>query len=139
MLNELFRSRPAHPEGGLTFVRLAAAAILLVHPVSRLLHHTVPVFGEWLGTQGFPMGTAVAYAVTFTELASGVALLSRRLVVPACAALIAILGMGIKMVHGPEGWFVVGGGRNGMEYSVLLIACLAGVALAHWPRREVVI
>ncbi|HJV91531.1 MAG TPA: DoxX family protein [Holophagaceae bacterium] len=139
MLNDLFQARPARTEGGLAFIRVAAAAILLVHPVSRLLHHTVPVFGEWLGSQGFPLGTAVAYAVTFTELLSGTALLARRLVVPACAALISILAMGIKMVHGPEGWFVVGGGRNGMEYSVLLIACLAGVAWAHWPKREVVI
>ena len=135
MLAALMESRPAQSDRGLTFVRLAVAAILLVHPVSRLLNHTVPLFGEWLGTQGFPMGTAVAYGVTLGELASGAALLSKRFVVPACAVLITILGMGIKMVHGPEGWFVVGGGRNGMEYSVLLIACLAGVAWAHWPRR----
>lgn len=131
----LFRSHPARPEPGLAFIRLAVAAILLVHPVSRLLHRTVPDFGAWLGSQGLPFGTAVAYAVTVTELLSGAALLARRLVVPACAALITILGMGIRMVHGPEGWFVVGGGRNGMEYSVLLIACLAGIAWAHWPRR----
>jgi hypothetical protein len=29
----------------------------------------------------------------------------------------------------PKGWFVVGGGRNGMEYSVLLILCLVVIAL----------
>ena len=33
------------------------------------------------------------------------------------------------MVHFREGWFVVGGGRNGFEYSVLLIVCFAAVAL----------
>lgn len=120
-------------------IRLGLASILLVHPIFRLVHHTVPQFGEWLGTQGIPMGTAVAYAVTGLELLSGVALLSKRLVVPACVVLIGILGMGIKMVHGPEGWFVVGAGRNGIEFSVLLIVCLAGVAIAHWPRRKVVI
>ena len=27
------------------------------------------------------------------------------------------------------GWFVVGLGRNGMEYSVLIIACLVAVLL----------
>lgn len=135
MLNALVQSRPARTEGGLAMIRYATAAILLVHPVTRLIEHTVPVFGQWLGTQGIPLGTAVAYGVTCFELLSGAALLSRRCVVPACAVLIAILGMGIKMVHGPEGWFVVGGGRNGMEYSVLLIACLAGIAWAHWPRR----
>ena len=33
--------------------------------------------------------------------------------------------------HFPEGWFVVGAGRNGMEYSVLLIAVLAALAWAR--------
>ncbi|MBK8885646.1 MAG: hypothetical protein IPN46_03480 [Saprospiraceae bacterium] len=28
------------------------------------------------------------------------------------------------MVHLPNGWFVVGGGYNGIEYNVLLIAVL---------------
>jgi putative oxidoreductase len=32
--------------------------------------------------------------------------------------------MGILLVHRHDGWFVVGGGRNGVEYSVLLIAVL---------------
>ena len=49
----------------------------------------------------------------------------------------AIYAMGILLVHAPEGWFVVGAGRNGMEYSVLLIASLALVALRIraplWP------
>ena len=135
MTHPLILSRPVRTEGGLAFLRLATALILLVHPVSRLVNHSVPLFGEWLGTQGFTQGTAVAYAVTITELLCGGALLVRRGVVPACAGYIAILAMGIKMVHGPEGWFVVGGGRNGMEYSVLLIACLLGVAWAHLPKR----
>ena len=33
------------------------------------------------------------------------------------------------MVHAPNGWFVVGAGRNGAEYSVLIIASLVAVAL----------
>ena len=135
MRNALFHAPPTRSEGGLTWVRLGTAAVLLVHPLSRLVHHAVPVFGEWLAAQGIPMGVAVAYAVTVTELLAGLALVTRRLVVPACAALIFILGMGIKMVHAQEGWFVVGGGRNGVEYSVLLILCLVGLAWAHLPRR----
>ena len=47
---------------------------------------------------------------------------------------IAILTAGIAMVHAREGWFVVGGGRNGVEYSVLLIACLAALTWDAWAR-----
>jgi len=36
---------------------------------------------------------------------------------------------GIALAHFPDGWFVVGGGRNGMEYSVLLILCLVVIVL----------
>jgi len=32
-------------------------------------------------------------------------------------------------VHFPDGWFMAGGGRNGMEYSVLLILCLVVIVL----------
>lgn len=40
---------------------------------------------------------------------------------------------GILFVHGREGGFVVGAGRNGMAYSVLLIVSFAAVAWSHWP------
>ena len=35
-----------------------------------------------------------------------------------------IHAMGLILMHLPAGWFVVGLGRNGMEYSVLLIIAL---------------
>lgn len=38
---------------------------------------------------------------------------------------------GILLVHAREGWFVVGGGRNGMEYSVLLISSLIALIVSH--------
>ena len=38
------------------------------------------------------------------------------------------------MVHWKEGWFVVGAGRNGMEYSALLIASLLAIAYANYKK-----
>lgn len=43
--------------------------------------------------------------------------------------------MGIVLVHASAGWFVVGVGRNGSEYSVLLIVCLLCVGLQHVTAR----
>jgi putative oxidoreductase len=42
-----------------------------------------------------------------------------------CSSLwfIFVLIMGIILVHFQNGWFVVGHGQNGVEYSVLLICC----------------
>ena len=42
---------------------------------------------------------------------------------------------GIVLVHAPEGWFVVGKGRNGVEFSVLLVVALLCVGLQHAPRN----
>ena len=39
------------------------------------------------------------------------------------------LAMGIYLIHGRIGWFVVGAGRNGMEFSVLLLVCLLVIAM----------
>jgi hypothetical protein len=38
-------------------------------------------------------------------------------------------------VHFQEGWFVVGGGRNGMEYSVLLMLCFTATGIAYWEKN----
>jgi len=49
---------------------------------------------------------------------------------------VRILAAGIAIVHAPEGWFVVGGGRNGVEHSVALIAIFLAVAWAEWKGRD---
>jgi putative oxidoreductase len=41
---------------------------------------------------------------------------------------------GIALVHAREGWFVVGGGRNGVEYSILLLLVLTAVAWSEQRR-----
>jgi len=63
-------------------------------------------------------------------------LIFRRLVVPACIIHMVILCTGIILIHAPEGWFVVGPGRGGVEYSVILVVCLFAVLWAHWPQAQ---
>lgn len=85
-------------------------------------------FGGWLDGQGFPFGLAIAYLVTALEIVATPLLAAGRFVKYLCLIFSAIYFMGIVLVHAPEGWFVVGLGRNGMEYSVLLIVCLLSLA-----------
>ena len=94
-------------------------------------------FGNWLVSQGLPIGFAVAAAVTAIEVL-GTPLFALGKFVPALSvAYSSIYAVGIAMVHAPAGWFVVGKGRNGAEYSVLLIVCLLCVGLQHLrPRSE---
>lgn len=90
-------------------------------------------FGEWLGSQHIPLALYVAWFITLTEVVGSVLLLLGRLVFPISLVLSVIYIAGIVMVHAPEGWFVVGGGRNGAEYSVLLIVGLLCTGLQYAP------
>lgn len=88
-------------------------------------------FGEYLNAQGFPWGFGWAAAITAIEIIGTPLLAAGRFAVPLCAYFIFQLALGIAMVHWREGWFVVGLGRNGMEYSALLILCLVCLLLSH--------
>ena len=117
----------------LTMVRIAAAGNMIIHSIARLYAGTIPDFDGWLHSLGFPPFTA--WGITFYELLAGLALIWGKKWVPALCIIFCVqLIMGIILVHGPEGWFVVGGGRNGMEYSVLLIICFASTAIANWKK-----
>ncbi|MEO6633371.1 MAG: DoxX family protein [Mucilaginibacter sp.] len=125
----------SRPNRGLDIVRIVVALVLSVHSITRIIGGDVNGFGEFLGSIGFPLGVALAWFITLSTLASSVALIIQRLVVPACFCHIVVLIMGILLDHMHHGWFVVGGGTDGMEYSVVLIACLFGVLWSYWPRK----
>jgi len=124
-------------ELSLTLLRIALALLIFIHGAHRALHWdpNVTGFGAWLETQGFPQGVYWAAAVTLYELVAPLFLIARRFVTAACLGHIVIIALGMVLVHWPAGWFVVGSGRNGMEFSVLLLVGLIAVAWAHAPKR----
>ncbi|OQW55905.1 MAG: hypothetical protein A4S17_01095 [Proteobacteria bacterium HN_bin10] len=126
-------------ELALSMLRITIAVLIFIHGAYRAIHWdpNVTGFGEWLGSKGFPQGLYWAAAVTIYELIAPLFILARRLVTLACLGHIVIIALGAVLVHYPSGWFVVGAGRNGMEYSVLLLAGLIAVAWAHAPRAAI--
>lgn len=120
----------------LEILRVTVAVLILIHGVYRLSAGLVAPFGSWLDSLGFPYGYGWAMAVTLYELVGPALMLIRRWTSFAALGHAAILTLGLILVHLPAGWFVVGGGRNGMEYSVLLIVSLLAIAWAYWPVRR---
>jgi putative oxidoreductase len=120
----------------LTVLRVAVALLLFVHGAARAFFGGIEPFGRFLASRGLPSGYPIAMTLTAVELAGGAALALGYFVVPLCAWFALELMAGIALVHFPEGWFVVGAGRNGMEYSVLLIVSLFAIAAARTSKRE---
>lgn len=114
-----------------TLLRLTLAGLLAAHGWARLLSGGVVPFGGWLEAQGFPAGVVIAAAITAFEIVGTVLLAWGIAVFPLTLVYAAIYATGAVLVHWPAGWFVVGLGRNGMEYSVLLIVCLLLVGYMH--------
>ena len=112
-------------------LRTVAALFMVIHGIARASLGIVDDFGGFLEATGFPFGTVIAWLLTLVEIGGGLLLASGRFVRPLAVWFAVQLAVGIALVHGPEGWFVVGAGRNGMEYSVLLIAVFAAVAWAR--------
>ncbi|HYG64137.1 MAG TPA: DoxX family protein [Thermoanaerobaculia bacterium] len=117
-------------------LRVAVALLLIIHGVARASLGIVDDFGGFLASLGLPFGTAVAWLLTVVEIAGGLALAAGFLVLPLCVWFAVELATGIALVHAPNGWFVVGAGRNGVEFSVLLIVCLVVITLEHPGRRR---
>ncbi|WP_017498500.1 DoxX family protein [Flavobacterium sp. WG21] len=111
---------------GNLLLRTAVAIILLTHSVFGMFNNGINDFGNlYLNQIGFaPFGVFLAWSIKLSHVVAAILLLSNKYVKPAGFVTILILIMGIILVHFQEGWFVVGGGRNGAEYNFLLIIVL---------------
>lgn len=119
-----------------TILRISLAGLLSAHGWSRFINAGVVPFGEWLTSQGLPFGFAIASGITLLEIVGTVLFALGIRVLPLSLVFACIYAAGAVMVHLPAGWFVVGAGRNGMEYSVLLIICLLLVGIQHTSEKS---
>ena len=124
------------PAKALLVLRIVISCLLAAHGWARLISGGVEPFGGWLDSQGLPFGIGIAAGVTALEIIGTPLLALGRWVTWLCLVYCAVYATGLVMVHMPEGWFVVGLGRNGMEYSALLIACLGLLAWTHLPPKS---
>lgn len=111
-------------------LRFVIALILIMHSIPGMVSGGVHDFGKlYLDAKGFaPLGIYIAWTIKLSHVAAAICLLINKYVRFAAWVTILILIAGIAMVHAPEGWYVVGGGRNGVEFNVLLIAVLVYLA-----------
>jgi putative oxidoreductase len=108
-------------------LRFALATIFLSHSLHGIFtNNDVNDFGNlFLNQIGFaPFGVFIAWAIVISQIITSLLLLADKYTKIASIINILILISGIITVHFKEGWFVVGAGRNGMEFSFVLIFML---------------
>jgi len=110
-------------------LRIATAIILLTHSVFGMFNNGINDFGNlFLNQIGFaPYGVFLAWSIKLSHVVTAILLLANKYIKLAGFVTIFVLIMGIILVHFKEGWFVVGGGRNGVEYNFLLIIVLLAI------------
>lgn len=118
-------------------LRWAVAIILIMHSVPGMFNNGVNDFGNlYLNQIGFnPIGVPLAWVIKLSHLAAAICLIMEKYIRWAAIITIVILLSGIVMIHYSEGWYVVGGGRNGMEFNFLLIAALLTIMFPAGLRK----
>ena len=114
-------------------LRITLAAVFFMHSIPSIFTGAVNNFGNgYLNEAGFdPIGLPLAWMIKLSHVACAVLLILNRYIRVAAFFTIPILVAGIIMIHGAEGWYVVGAGRNGAEFNVLLISVLAYLAIIN--------
>jgi putative oxidoreductase len=104
-------------------LRLALAVVMAMHSIPSIISGDVILFGkEYLASFGFGfLGIPLAIMVKGIHLFSVFSLLFDKFIKPIAVLNILILVLGIIMIHAWEGWYVVGGGSNGVEFNFILI------------------
>jgi putative oxidoreductase len=108
-------------------LRFALTVIMIMHGVTSFVEMSVIDFGEALADVfGFGvMGIPTAILVKSIHVLTIPALLLNKYLKPLALLNIIIFIMGIILIHWKHGWYVVGGGSEGIEYNFLLIFSFA--------------
>lgn len=123
--------RLLQPSISIAILRMLMGGIFIAHGMVRLVDYSLPGFGAFLESKGFPLGFYLAWAITLFEVVGGLLMIGRQFVKVFCIGEIIILLTGIVIVHFQNGWFVVGKTLGGIEYSVVLIVVLVAIFLAE--------
>ncbi|KQX00559.1 DoxX family protein [Flavobacterium sp. Root420] len=123
---------------GTLLLRIAVAIILLTHSVFGMFNNGINDFGNlYLNQIGFaPFGVFLAWSIKLSHVVAAILLILNKYVKLAGFITIFVLIMGIVLVHFQEGWFVVGGGRNGVEYNFLLIVVLLAIMFPNGFKKN---
>jgi putative oxidoreductase len=106
-------------------LRFGLSVIMIMHGLPSFIEMSVIDFGRamegWFGFMGIPM----AILVKLIHVVTIPALWFNKYLRPLAILNIIIFLLGIILLHAKNGWYVVGGGSEGVEFNFLLIFAFA--------------
>lgn len=139
------RAKGVNPPLGLAVLRVVTGVVFIAHGAPKLFGGGVAGLESFLSGISFPLPAFFAWVVTLLEFFGGLALVVGLLVTPIALLFVIEMLMGIVLVHGANGFYVIGPGQGGIELNLMLIASLltlvfAGPGMAAiGGRREAVV
>lgn len=121
--------RGLNPELGLAILRIVLGVIFVAHGYPKIAGGVAGT-AQFFGQLGIPLAGFFAWVITLLEFFGGIALVIGFLVTPIALLLTFHMLVGIVLVHAPNGFYVIGPGQGGIEFSLLLVAGLLGLVLA---------
>ncbi|WP_310556016.1 DoxX family protein [Flavobacterium sp.] len=109
--------------------RASIAFIFLSHSIVRVVENTIPEFAGFLASKAIPFSVSVVWGITIYEMGGSILLFLGYFVKWISIGFIALLVVGIFLIHLSNGWFVGEHGTGGLEYSFLLIIVLIAIVL----------
>ena len=121
-----------------SLLRFPVVIILLLHSIPGMFNNGINDFGNlYLNQIGFaPLGVYLTWTIKLSHIFCAICLLFNKYIKLAGFVTIFVLIMGIILVHFKEGWFVVGGGRNGVEFNFLLIFTLLAIMFPNGFKKN---
>lgn len=107
-----------------SLLRSVLGIIFISHGLARIYYWSIEDFGLFLNSKGFVVGVFIAWLITIGEILGGILFLVGRKVKHVVLFNFLVVTSGIFLVHIQNGWFVVGHGQNGIEYSILILSVL---------------
>lgn len=116
---------PSFPlKKALLILRIYIGFTFILHGSARFYYMSLNDFGAFLNSHGFIIGVFLAWFITIAEIVGGsLLMLGYKIRYVLIFHFLVILG-GIVLVHFRNGFFVVGHGQGGIEYSLLILAVI---------------
>ncbi len=116
-------------ESALVPIRVLIGGIIVSHGVTHF-SNGIASFGEFFLSKGISHGVMVAWIVSIIEIVGGISFVFGKFAKPLGLYFFFELLLGSYWIHWQSGKFIVEAGKNGIEYSILLIVSFLVVALS---------